>query len=117
MEWMKIVNGHVMWKQRLQAYLEGNSEEKLDPEVVGRDDQCALGKWIYGDGKAHEALPHFAKVKEDHAHFHLHAAQVVKLVDAGEREAAEKLLTGDYNKLSQRLKHEILTLYSEVGKT
>jgi Chemoreceptor zinc-binding domain len=115
MEWMKVVNGHVMWKQRLRAYLDGKSEEKLDPDIIGRDDQCPLGQWIYGDGKAHESASHYDQVKTHHAQFHTHAAEIVRMVDAGNNEAAEKLLTGDYAKLSERLKHEIITLYQEVS--
>jgi hypothetical protein len=36
------------WKGRLQNYVDGTSKEQLDPMIICRDDQCALGKWIHG---------------------------------------------------------------------
>ena len=115
MEWMKIINGHVMWKQRLRAHLEGKSAEKLNPDVIEKDDQCALGQWIYGTGKTYESSSHYALVKANHAQFHIHAAEIVRMIDAGNHAAAEKLLSGDYSRLSERLKHEIIALYQEIS--
>ena len=45
---MEAINAHIHWKIRLEKYLDGTSEEKLDPKLVSRDDQCKLGKWIHG---------------------------------------------------------------------
>ena len=103
-----------MWKQRLAAHINGTSTEKLDPAVIQQDDQCALGKWIYGEGKAYTDLSMYEKVRQDHAHFHEHAAAIVKLVDERNHDIANQLLHGDYSKISERLKHEIVTLNSEV---
>jgi len=103
MDWLKIINGHVMWKQRLLEHMDGASQEKLDPAVIRRDDLCELGKWIYSDGQVHEQSEHFTSVKHNHAHFHNHAARVVELIDAGDHAAAKSLLNGDYAKISRKL--------------
>jgi hypothetical protein len=114
MDWMEIIGAHVMWKQRLTAFLAGESTETLDPEMIRLDDRCALGKWIYGDGATMSALPRYEEVRSLHAQFHQYAADVVSLHRAGKTSEAEKLLQGDYSKLSEKLKHRIIGLSMQV---
>ncbi len=111
---MEIINAHVMWKQRLTAFLVGESQEQLDPEVIKLDDRCPLGKWIYGEGRSMETLPAFEEVRELHAKFHQNAAQVVVLHQNNNTAEAETLLNGDYSRLSEKLKHRILGLFHQV---
>jgi hypothetical protein len=115
MNWMGIISAHVMWKQRLVSLLAGRSEEQLDPLTIALDNQCALGKWIYGDGQMMAKLPAFEEVRSMHAQFHRMAAEVVKLHMMGNSSAAEVLLNGEYSKLSERLKHRILGLSQQVN--
>jgi hypothetical protein len=114
MDWMEIIGAHVMWKQRLTAFLGGDSSENLDPETIRLDDRCALGKWIYGDGKPMAELQRYEEVRALHAQFHQNAAEVVKLHLAGNTADAEKLLQGDYSRLSEKLKHRIIGLAQQV---
>lgn len=114
MDWMEIIGAHVMWKQRLTSYLAGTSTETLDPDTIRLDDRCALGKWIYGDGQAMSTLSRFEDVRGLHAQFHQYAADVVSLHQAGNTVDAEKLLNGEYSKLSERLKHRVIGLSQQV---
>ncbi len=114
MNWMEIIGAHVMWKQRLTAFVEGKSTETLDPDAICLDDRCALGKWIYGDGKSMSALPRYEEVRGLHAQFHQYAADVVRLHVAGNTTEAEKLLQGDYSRLSEKLKHRLIGLSQQV---
>ena len=114
MDWMEIIGAHVMWKQRLIAFLAGNSTEQLDPESIRHDGRCALGKWIYGDGQSMAHLPRYEEVRGLHAQFHQYAADVVRLHLAGNTPEAEKLLQDDYSKLSERLKHRLIGLSQQV---
>ena len=41
MNWMEIIGAHVMWKQRLTAFLAGSSTETLDPDTIQLDDRAA----------------------------------------------------------------------------
>lgn len=116
MDWMGIINAHVMWKQRLQKLLDGTSEETLNPAIIGMDNRCTLGQWIYGDGQAHRESEAFEEVRLMHADFHKLAAEVVNLHLAGKAEEARGLLNGDYAKLSERLKRRILGLSQQVSK-
>jgi hypothetical protein len=114
MNWMEIIGAHVMWKQRLTAFLAGKSEEQLDPEAIRHDNRCALGKWIYGDGTSMSELPRYEEVRGLHIQFHQYAADVVTLHLDGNTTAAEKLLQGDYSKLSEKLKHRLIGLSQQV---
>jgi methyl-accepting chemotaxis protein len=114
MDWLGIIGAHVLWKKRLLALLDGTSEEKLDPQTIGMDNQCALGKWIYGDGQAFSRTTSYDTVRAMHAEFHRLAAEVVILYQNGKVPEAEQLLQRDYSKHSERLKHRILALSHEV---
>jgi len=114
MNWMEIISAHVMWKQRLMAFLAGKSQEQLDPQTICLDDRCALGKWIYGEGKPMATLTEYEEVRDLHAKFHQYAAQVVSMHQSGNTVEAEKLLQGDYSRLSEKLKHRILGLSHQV---
>lgn len=46
------MQAHANWKKRLMDYIEGNSQEDLQPHNVCVDNRCTLGIWIHGHGKA-----------------------------------------------------------------
>jgi hypothetical protein len=100
------IQAHVQWKQRLLSYINGEGEERLDPDVVGSDCLCSLGKWIHGHGaECYGEHPKFLSLKAIHADFHTYAAAVVHAVHRGEKEHALRLLQGgEYPKVSNRIK-------------
>ena len=114
MDWVEVIGAHVMWKQRLTAFLAGNSAEALDPDTIRLDNRCALGQWIYGEGASMSRLSKYDEVRDLHAQFHQFAANIVDLHLAGKTAEAEKLLLGDYSRLSEKLKHRITGLSQQV---
>ena len=114
MDWMEVIGAHVMWKQRLIGFLAGSNTEALDPDTIRLDNRCALGKWIYGDGASMSQLSKYDEVRDLHAQFHQFAADIVDLHLAGKTADAEKLLLGDYSRLSEKLKHRITGLSQQV---
>ena len=50
LNFMTAIEAHIKWKSRLESYIQGTSTEDLKVEVICRDDQCPLGKWIYSAG-------------------------------------------------------------------
>lgn len=113
---MDAVQAHVKWKVRLQDYLNGTSQEKLDPMVICRDDQCTLGKWIHGPALKHfHEDTTFHQLRADHAQFHFIAGTVVKHVQANERDAAEALMDGDYNRTSHKVVHALTELNQHLN--
>lgn len=117
LDFMGAIEAHIRWKVRLESYISGEGKEQLDPAVVGKDDQCALGKWIYGPGgKKYNALTVFRSLRETHAGFHQCAAQVIQRVDEGDTDKASEILTrGCYAKYSNKVKAELARLSIELG--
>ncbi len=113
------IQAHVLWRVRLEAYVDGTSTEKLDHNIVGRDDCCALGKWIYGAGGRHFSNhPGFPELKKVHACFHKAAGEVIHYVDSGDIEHARKLLLqGDYTTCSHKVKGHLAKLGLESGNS
>ena len=110
---MAAINAHVQWKMRLEKYLNGTSEEKLDAKVVCLDNQCKLGKWIYGSAVEHfhedESLE---SLREEHAKFHTYAGRIVEYIHKNEKDAAKDLLDGDYKYTSRK----VVFALSELSK-
>ncbi len=107
------IDAHMKWKGRLSRYVAGNSAEVLDADVVSKDDQCVLGKWIYGVGLASyggEQL--FKELKSAHARFHLSAGQIITEVDKGNAERAQDMLNrGEYPKISRDISMLLAQLF------
>src|SRR5689334_4449791 len=83
---------HAKWKTHLKNAIESGKSDFSVP-TVARDDQCAFGKWLYGEGAAHAgSSPHHAACKQAHAHFHTSAAEVLELAVSGRRDEAERKL-------------------------
>jgi len=96
------ISAHGKWKQRLLDYVAGGGEQ-LDPAVVGRDDQCALGCWIHGDGRALRGNAQYTELKGEHAGFHRCAAEVIRTQLAGNTEGALAQISGEFSKRSSRV--------------
>ncbi len=113
---MDAIDAHVRWKVRLQDYLNGASQETLDPHVICRDDRCALGAWIHGPAREHfDGHSEFHVLKADHAQFHLIAADVVARVQANDRAAADSLMQNDYARVSHKVVHSLTQLHKHLG--
>lgn len=109
----EAITAHVNWKVRLQKYIDGKSDEKLDPMVVCRDDQCTLGQWIHGPAtQKFHADEAFRTLRADHAQFHYVAANVVRYKLEGDQAGAEALLKGEYARVS----HHVMKMLNELNQ-
>lgn len=101
---LDAINAHILWKIRLEKYLNGTSEEKLDPKVICLDNQCKLGKWIHGTAQEHfqddESLVY---LRDEHAKFHVFASHIVSSVQANNPGAAQEIFDGDYKYTSRKV--------------
>lgn len=116
LDFVAAIEAHRKWKERLAAYADGSSTEKLDHATICRDDQCALGRWIYHDGATFMGhLSLFHSVKAKHAEFHVNAAQIVEEVQRGNKEAASAMLhEGAFTKSSREVQSLLSRLYMEM---
>jgi hypothetical protein len=109
------VDAHVKWKLRLQRYCSGVSDEKLDADTVCRDDQCVLGKWIYGPAQNHfHGNACFDKMCSEHASFHMLAGSVVRKMQSGDKLGAEEILDNDYRHTSFRVIKTLTELNRQI---
>ena len=106
------IAAHAEWKLRLCAYVDGTSREVLVAATVCRDDQCALGKWMHGDGRRLTSVAEFVAARTAHAEFHRHAGAVVQTVDGGDRARATAMLAPDgaFEKASMNVASSLVRL-------
>lgn len=92
MNWDDAVKAHAAWKMKLLAYIRDPSK-KLDPAIVGVDNRCPLGIWLYGEAK-HKlaAMPEFETLMAEHARFHRAVGRAVEQVNAGKAVSDQTVL-------------------------
>ncbi|MGK5083556.1 CZB domain-containing protein [Bdellovibrionota bacterium FG-1] len=91
MDFDGAISAHIDWKMKLRAYI-SKPDKSLNPATVGKDDQCALGKWIHSEGAKFAAIPEFAELKTVHAKFHKCAGEVITVADTGATEKANGMI-------------------------
>jgi hypothetical protein len=107
---------HGAWKVRLAQAIETGSSEFL-PSAVSKDDQCALGKWLYVDIDPVLKSDPYDTIRKLHADFHLAAAGVLDMALAGRKAEAQAAMdTGhDFGRASTRLTLALTAWRSSVG--
>jgi hypothetical protein len=117
LNFMTAIEAHMKWKTRLENYIQGTSQEDLKVEVVCRDDQCPLGKWIYSTGSERfGTIDTFGEMKGQHALFHQCAGRVLETAQAGNKEEAlRQLQYGDYVRASEQVKRLLAKLYVRLN--
>lgn len=88
MDFDAAIRAHIDWKMKLRSYL-SHPDGTIKAAELRRDDQCALGKWIHGEGAAYAADPDFVTAKDAHIRFHQEAANIVKKADSGQNVGEE----------------------------
>ncbi|MFY9261530.1 MAG: CZB domain-containing protein [Gallionella sp.] len=111
------LEAHLKWKVRLMGVIDGSSSESIDPNIVSRDDQCVLGKWLHGDGeKQFKNQPGFQNVVIAHAHFHRCAGHTLDLaLDGKTEEAAAEIAGGAFAKASLEVSRHLMRLWRDLG--
>ncbi|MCK9380880.1 MAG: CZB domain-containing protein [Sulfuritalea sp.] len=113
LDFMTAVDAHMKWKMQLEGCINGTSTEHLQVDVVCRDDQCELGKWIHDRGAEMFGFSEtFSDLKARHADFHRCAGGVLAAAQSGDTAGALKLLhRGDYVLESQRIKKLLARMF------
>ncbi len=105
----KALVAHGAWKVRLaQAIDSGNSD--FSPAVVRQDNQCELGKWLYGGIEAPlKGESHYESVRKLHGQFHVAAAAVLESALAGRSAEARAAMEpgSDFARASTHLTLEL----------
>jgi hypothetical protein len=114
MRYWSPLGAHARWIAKLREFIYGAGD--MDVDIVGRDDQCELGRWIYGVGARFRKLEEYRRAKEIHQAFHRRAVKVVTMVNRGQRlEAAADLAPGgELRGLSVVLANAFATLNRKI---
>lgn len=116
-DFYKAIQAHVMWKKKLQEYVDGVSSESLDSKIICLDNRCDLGRWIHNQGR--DILrdePFFILLQEKHLIFHHTAANVVELVKKGKKLEAQIEIDGEYSAISKEVIAIITKLHQMFGQ-
>ena len=106
MNFDEAIQAHTNWKVRLENYARGALPEAVDIGALKRDNACALGKWLHGDGRTHAADPKYGELIELHAAFHQCAGKMAEMVARGQGVEAGALINSresEFGKLSLRV--------------
>ena len=106
------LDAHTQWTQRLEAILNGSSQESLEVGTVAGDNNCTLGHWIHGHARQHfNHLTEYHELKRIHAEFHIVAADVLNNFQNGSKAIASDRLRTIRGK-SGEVQIALIRLYS-----
>lgn len=117
MDFNAAIKAHSPWKLKLSGYIR-NPDKSLDHDHVCKDNQCDLGKWIYGEGGAYSSFPEFSKLKSEHTRFHKAAGEVVRKANNGINVTEDIALgaNSEFANASSSVVTAIMELQSKVAK-
>ncbi len=82
---------HAQWRFKFRGAIRQN--ETMDVAAIAKDDQCDLGKWLYGEAKGkYSRLSSYTDCVKTHAHFHVAASNVAKVINEEKYKEAWALL-------------------------
>jgi hypothetical protein len=112
------ITSHQNWKARFRAMIESGIVEALDPKMIAQDNQCAIGKWIYGPAKEkYGSHPLYEKLRSDHAVFHTSASRVLEMILRGDTQnALHEIERGDFSRATNDMIIDLALFYKVVVK-
>lgn len=109
------IDAHRQWKVKLNDAIEARST--IDANTLRRDDCCALGKWIHGNGEqSYGQSPRFSELKERHRVFHVVAGDVADQINAGQYTQAKDAIASNtrYNEATRAVVR-VLSFIKRLG--
>jgi len=105
LDFASALAAHQAWRTRLMALLADPAHgDAPDPDTVGRDDCCSLGRWLHGEGKQRFGVgPQFGALVDEHRAFHRTAADIVVQLQARKLDEASRLIAGPFAEHSARI--------------
>jgi len=91
--------------------------QHVDADTLRRDDACALGHWLHGEGEQRYGRnASFGSLKQTHRDFHRVAGKVADLINTGRLDAASQQLTNnsEFARATQSVVAEVMALHREI---
>jgi hypothetical protein len=109
------IKEHAAWKSKLHAAI--IMKQSVDAIAIRQDDCCSLGKWLYGEGRAHHGgKASYTKLVARHAAFHQCAGRVADAINAKAFDQAETLIGpwSEYSSASAEVVAAIRGIESDI---
>lgn len=107
-----VLDTHHLLKKKLLEEMDGTGAERLDVAAISQDDVCAIGKWLYGEGRTlYGHLPEYETARQVHAELHLCAGEVLTQHQIGNQDYAFALLKTKYRTTSSKNQMEFTRLF------
>ena len=115
MNFDEAVQAHAAWKIKLSTYIR-KTDGSLKSADVRADNRCALGQWLYGEGKKYASTTEYQSLVGEHARFHRAAGEVIDEVHSGKAVNAELILNfnSEYGIASRNVVKAIMELKRKV---
>jgi hypothetical protein len=111
------IAAHGLWKGKLRAAIDSGVSD-LHSAVIRDDHHCNFGKWLHGAyiEPKDKATKSYATCADLHRRFHLAAADIVALVEAGNKQKASEGLNGNgqFNSISSELTGAMMSWKSSL---
>jgi hypothetical protein len=106
MNFLQAQNVHVLWKVRLEKYLQDHHEKPKDFDIdtAGDKEKCELGVWLNEKRELLSQSEHFPALEDLHSEFHDIIQQFIDNVDNDHEAEAKEILKGKYKEISHQLK-------------
>ena len=109
----QLLDTHHVLKKKLQAEISGAGNGALDVVTLSQDNACAIGKWLYGEGKnLYGHLPEYESARKVHAELHLCAGEVLSAHYIGNLDQAKILFKTKFRTSSSKNQMEFTRLFS-----
>lgn len=115
MNFLQAQNVHVLWKAKLEQYLQDHNRDSVEFDIntAGDENECELGMWMNDKREVLDQSEHFHKLEQLHQEFHELIQQVIDCIDSDKDSEASELLKGQYKEISHQLKITLSKLAKE----
>jgi len=117
MDLNEAIQKHAQWKFRFREALLKN--ESMDANVIAKDNQCDVGKWLHSEAKSlYAQRPAYAECLARHAAFHAEAGKIATTINAHHKDEAERMLANGspFSEASKAVSVALIELQNEIGR-
>ncbi len=114
-DFLKMVNTHIVWKNRLTDLLTRELNVPLDLAKIKEDKLCYLSMFTYSDEQQLVVLPAFEEVRVLYANLYSIFSEILRLYQAGQHEKATQLMHSRFELVSKKLNSKIILLAKQYN--
>jgi len=113
----QAIQKHVQWKLKFQQAVAAS--RPMDPLVLAKDNQCELGKWLYGEAQAlYGTRTAHAQCLVRHAAVHVEAGKIAAVLNAQCKEEAKGMLANGspFSEASNAFILALIELHNQIAR-